>query len=44
MIEVLAVFALIGFVILTAYIITENNDINEKIKEVDEWIKENFKK
>lgn len=43
MINLFAVFVLVGFVILTAVIITENGEIDKKIKEVDDWIKENFK-
>ena len=44
MINLLAVFALVGFVIITAIVITENGEIDKKIKEVDDWIKDNFKK
>lgn len=44
MINLLAVFALVSFVIIIAIIITENGEIDKKIKEVDDWIKDNFKK
>jgi hypothetical protein len=44
MINLLAVFVLVIFVMIIAYVITENSDINKKIKEVDDWIEENFKK
>ena len=44
MINLLAVFVLVGFVILTAIVITENGELDKKIKEVEDWIKENYKK
>ena len=41
MINLFAVITIVGFICITAHVITKNNDMNEKIREVEDWIERN---